>query len=340
VKNLPAGCSHSELCGILDILSLGGLYNFVYVPFDFKKCVLFRYGFVNFEQHEHAVKAMAILDGFSGWVVDGEKACVVEWSGARQSLQAIIERYRNSPVMHSSVPEVYKPLMFERGARVAFPAPTQDVDPPKRVNPSAAWSVQVRNEPSPANVEADKLKAHAEEAQRLAQPTEVKQTTARSPETIAAVTEQLATAVDGRTTLIVKNLPAGCTHLELRRILDELGFDGLYNFIYVPFLFDKSVILGYGLVNFEQHDHAVKAQAILNGFSSWPVDDDKCCEVEWGGAQQSLHAHIERYRNSPVMHSSVPDTYKPVVFDKGVRIPFPAPTRAVKPPKFRRARQA
>eukprot|EP00439_Symbiodinium_sp_Y106_P038344 s1688_g4.t1 len=38
-------------------------------------------------------------------------------------------------------------------------------------------------------------------------------------------------------------------------------------------------------------------------------------------------AHVERYRNSPVMHRSVPDEYKPVIFKNGVRKKFPRPTK-------------
>jgi len=137
-------------------------------------------------------------------------------------------------------------------------------------------------------------------------------------------TEPFTTARDGRTTLIVKNLPAGCMQDELRRILDEVGFGGLYNFVYVPFDFKKSVVFRYGFVNFEQPEQAVKAMTILDGFSG--------CEVEWSG-QQSLHELIERYRNSAVMHCSVPVAYKPLLLESGVCIAFPAPTQAVNPPK-------
>lgn len=288
VKNLPAGCTHEELRKILDEIGLGG-YNFIYVPFDFKKSTHFRYGFVNFEEHEQAVRAMEILDGFSGWVVDGEMGCEVEWSGAQQSLLALIERYRNNSVMHVSVPAAYKPLLFEQGVRIVFPAPTKAVNPPKH---------------------ADKLE-----------------------------TEQLTVAHDNRTTLIVKNLPEGCTHNELRRMLDEVGLGGMYNFIYIPFDFKKSAILRYGFVNFEQNEQAVKATAILDGFSGFVVDGEKGFEVEWGDAQQSFHSNIERYRNSPVMHGSVSDAYKPVIFERGERIAFPAPTQVVKPLKLRRAKQ-
>ena len=47
---------------------------------------------------------------------------------------------------------------------------------------------------------------------------------------------------------------------------------------------------------------------------------------------RAVQAHVERYRNSPVMHRSVPDEYKPVIFKNGVRKNFPRPTKKVKAP--------
>jgi len=150
--------------------------------------------------------------------------------------------------------------------------------------------------------------------------------------------EEVTTAFDSRTTLILKNLPLGCSHEGVRKVLDEAGLAGLYNFIYVPFDFKKSALLRYGFVNFELHESAMKAIAALDGFSDW--EGDKPCEVRWSGAQQGLQAHVERYRNSPVMHGSVPDECKPVVFENSMRAAFPAPTKTLKPLKFRRAYQA
>jgi len=150
--------------------------------------------------------------------------------------------------------------------------------------------------------------------------------------------EQCAIGRDIRTALCVRNLPEGCTHKELHNILDGVGLAGLYNFVYIPFDFKRSALLRYGFVNFEQHEHAVKAIAILDGFADW--DSEKSCEVDWGSVQQSLHENIERYRNSPLMHGSVPDEYKPVLFKGGVRIAFPAPTKAVKPMKIRKIQQS
>lgn len=193
-----------------------------------------------------------------------------------------------------------------------------------------------------AHAEADALEAQAEafaaRAQELREA--ARHASGNSPKSKAATEEQCAIANESRTTLILKNLPADCTHDDLRRILDDVGLAGLYNFIYVPFDFKKFVALRYGFVNFENNENAVKAMATLDGYAGWALDGEKACEVEWSGAQQGLHANIERYRNSPVMHHSVPEAYKPVLFERGARIAFPAPTQAVKPLKLRKAPQA
>jgi len=53
---------------------------------------------------------------------------------------------------------------------------------------------------------------------------------------------------------------------------------------------------------------------------------------------QGLPAHIDRYRNSPVMHESVEDEYKPAVFSPGTgdRAVFPPPTKKLRVPRIRR----
>merc|ERR1712226_203470 len=93
---------------------------------------------------------------------------------------------------------------------------------------------------------------------------------------------------------------------------------------------------GYAFVNFATHDAAVRAKRHFQGYCQWSVPSQKVCEVVWSGPVQGLPAHTERYRNSPVMHDSVPDEYKPVVFVNGNRVPFPPPTKRIRPPRVRR----
>lgn len=65
----------------------------------------------------------------------------------------------------------------------------------------------------------------------------------------------------------------------------------------------------------------------VQGFRSWSVSSEKVLEATWSSAHQGIESHIARYRNSPVMHASVPDEQRPALFKDGLRIPFPAPTK-------------
>ena len=51
-----------------------------------------------------------------------------------------------------------------------------------------------------------------------------------------------------------------------------------------------------------------------DGFCDWCLPSSKVCEVKLSGPHQGFQAHVDRYRNSPVMHRSVPDEYKPMIF--------------------------
>lgn len=75
----------------------------------------------------------------------------------------------------------------------------------------------------------------------------------------------------------------------------------------------------------------------MQGFKKWRVPSKKICEVRLCGPWPDLEAHIERYRNSSVMHHSVPEEFKPVLFENGKQIPFPKLSKAPKAPQIRRA---
>jgi len=68
---------------------------------------------------------------------------------------------------------------------------------------------------------------------------------------------------------------------------------------------------------------------------SWGQSGGGEAVVSWSSSQ-GLDLHLERYRNSPIMHESVLDACRPVVLEGGVRVEFPAPTKKV--PRLRRLR--
>mmetsp|Transcript_38592 Transcript_38592/g.70177 ORF Transcript_38592/g.70177 Transcript_38592/m.70177 type:complete len:508 (+) Transcript_38592:91-1614(+) len=137
------------------------------------------------------------------------------------------------------------------------------------------------------------------------------------------------------TTVMLRNLPNRYTRKMFLRLLDHHGFRGHYNFVYLPIDFRHKVNLGYAFVNTVTHEAAVRLKDSLDGFSSWTFDSLKVCEAVWASPHQGLADNVERYRNSPVMHESVSDEFKPLLFEEGVRITFPPPTRAIRSPKVR-----
>lgn len=144
---------------------------------------------------------------------------------------------------------------------------------------------------------------------------------------------------DGQeTTVMLRNLPRNYDRIALLKLLDGHGFHCLYDFVYLPRDFQNGANLGYAFVNFPWHGHAVRLMMALQGFCMWEDGSNQACETSWSNPNQGLGAHVERYRNSPVMHTSIPDEFKPMIFNNGVRTVFPAPTKPIKAPKVRLVR--
>lgn len=140
-----------------------------------------------------------------------------------------------------------------------------------------------------------------------------------------------------RTTVMLRNLPEGYTRNMLTAMLDEGGFAGMFDFVYMPMNFRTKASFGYAFVNLAAPSDAERCHDYFQGFRHWGVPTDKVCEVSWSDMHQGLAAHIERYRNSPVMHESVPDEYKPARFARGDRVLFPPPTKKLRVPRIRRS---
>lgn len=142
-------------------------------------------------------------------------------------------------------------------------------------------------------------------------------------------------ADDHKTTVMIRNLPAGYTRDMLIELIDSEGFRFRYDFAYLPVDFGSGVSLGYGFINLLTHDDAEEFFEHFGGFSNWQCGSDAVCSVSWGEPCQGLEAHVERYRNSPVMHGSVPDSWKPILLRRGETVEFPVPTKKIKAPKIR-----
>mmetsp|Transcript_22066 Transcript_22066/g.63132 ORF Transcript_22066/g.63132 Transcript_22066/m.63132 type:complete len:245 (-) Transcript_22066:178-912(-) len=136
-----------------------------------------------------------------------------------------------------------------------------------------------------------------------------------------------------RTTVMMRNLPNNFSRDDLLHLIDSRGFSGRYDFIYCPIDFRTHASLGYAFINCVSPQDAVAFRAAFDGFSLWGTPISKVCNVVWSAPHQGLECHIARYRNSPLMHESVPEAYRPVLFAEGARVEFPAPTKRIKPPR-------
>jgi len=135
------------------------------------------------------------------------------------------------------------------------------------------------------------------------------------------------------TTVMMRNLPNGYTRARLRQLLDSEGFRGSYNFLYLPIDFGTFAGLGFAFVNFVSSRDAQRCCSYFAGFKRWGVPSGKICNVAWSSSsQQGLSANIERYRNSSVMHRSVPEECKPMMLSGGEPVSFPRNTKRLWPP--------
>lgn len=137
------------------------------------------------------------------------------------------------------------------------------------------------------------------------------------------------------TSVMLRNLPNNMKRDALLELFDSLGFQGLVDFVYLPIDFSRNSNVGYCFVNLVNPQAASALQAALQGFQGWTGSSRKVCEAVWSQLCQGLECHIERYRNSPVMHEDFPDECRPILLQDGERIDFPVPTKVLKRPKMR-----
>jgi len=136
------------------------------------------------------------------------------------------------------------------------------------------------------------------------------------------------------TTVMMRSVPRCYTRDMLFGLFENFGFSEDVDFLYVPTDFATGANQAHAYVNLVSPLKAAEFVDTFNGFSrwwrSWCVE---VCEVGWSCFEQGLQENVERYRNSPVMHPTVPDIFRPAIYDGGLRQCFPPPTRKLRVPR-------
>jgi hypothetical protein len=117
-RNLPNNYSTQMVLELLNSHGFHCLYDFVYVPHDFKrlpKRVNVGYFFVDFISHDFASSALEKLSGFRRWGVSSNKVLSGSWAKQNQGRSACVERCKYFLFMHENIPSECKPMMFENG---------------------------------------------------------------------------------------------------------------------------------------------------------------------------------------------------------------------------------
>jgi len=143
-----------------------------------------------------------------------------------------------------------------------------------------------------------------------------------------------------QTTALVRNLPCEYSRDDLIDLLDREGFHKLYDLVYLPTDFASSTGFGYGFVNFTSAEALRRFRDHFDRFTDWGIDSDKVCDPSGLANKQGFAANVEAFRNSPVMHESIPEKLRPAVFQDGVRKAMPAPTKRVRAPAVRQRHAA
>jgi RNA recognition motif-containing protein len=316
LRNLPNNYTRDMLIELLDAKGFKQRFDFVYLPIDFEKGSGLGYAFVNFVTNEDALRAMHTLEEFDDWIVPSQKVLHTSWSLPLQGLTANVERYRNSAVMHPDVPQHLKPLILENGSSVEFPAPTRNI------------TLTIRS----TGIDARLGKAS---------PTLQPQAKSERPKEKLNKKHQRNFTCDETfsekyTTVMLRNVPNNYTRAMLLDLLDSKSFRRRFDFLYLPIDFARKCGLGYAFVNFVTHEDAKHAMQLLDRFDDWKVPSQKSLQLSWSVPLQGLTANIERYRNNSVMHSDVPEQFKPLLLKDGETICFPSPSRNIHPPHRRR----
>mmetsp|Transcript_95375 Transcript_95375/g.269936 ORF Transcript_95375/g.269936 Transcript_95375/m.269936 type:complete len:510 (+) Transcript_95375:67-1596(+) len=121
---------------------------------------------------------------------------------------------------------------------------------------------------------------------------------------------------DQKTTIMLRNIPNNYTRDQVEDLLNKHHFKGKYDFLYLPYDFNKAAGLGYAFINFVTHEFASHAKEVFDNYDQWSVASKKKARVCWGTKFQGQEANIKRYKDSPVMHPQVNDLYKPMCYDE------------------------
>mmetsp|Transcript_52039 Transcript_52039/g.122131 ORF Transcript_52039/g.122131 Transcript_52039/m.122131 type:complete len:291 (-) Transcript_52039:310-1182(-) len=130
LRNIPSDYTRQALLDLFRKLHILDFVNFLYFPIRGRDGSSLGYAFVNVRNLDSVAKFTSSIEG---WPLAGRKGttkATVHANSSMASLDALINRYRDSSIMHSAVPVTMKPMLLHFGAEVPFPPPRQALSRP------------------------------------------------------------------------------------------------------------------------------------------------------------------------------------------------------------------
>uniref|UniRef100_A0A7S4RM64 RRM domain-containing protein n=1 Tax=Alexandrium monilatum TaxID=311494 RepID=A0A7S4RM64_9DINO len=113
------------------------------------------------------------------------------------------------------------------------------------------------------------------------------------------------------TTLMIQNLPGNLTQRSLKMAMDNLGFEGQYDFLYLPTAFGSGASHGYAFVNFPVPASAQRLREIWDRRRPWGRGMEKPLHIR-PAVLQGLEANTARWNSAKMRRVRNPE-HRPMV---------------------------
>lgn len=124
-----------------------------------------------------------------------------------------------------------------------------------------------------------------------------------------------------RSTIMVRSVPRRCSQKNFLTDLDESGFAGTYNFVYLPFSFETKANMGYAFVNFIDDDTADSFLRVWNETRLYSLPGKTPLPATYADVQ-GLDANVRRLMGDYKIARISNPSYQPLVFEGGCRVNF------------------
>jgi len=122
-------------------------------------------------------------------------------------------------------------------------------------------------------------------------------------------------------TLMVRNFPRRSSQSRLIERLHASGFEGTYDFVYLPFCFAKKQNLGYAFINFRTPKDANTFTERWHNKSLDNLPNPRAlhvCIAHIQGKEQNVKHLLRECKSSKIVNPR----FQPVVYEHGVRVDF------------------